>query len=101
MSRKSAFIYVLKLVKGEPHEFSPKEEAVIKEHFDRLKKALAEGRLILAGPCNDRAFGIVVFKAQSSEEAEKFMQEDPAVKRGLMTAELHPFHVSLVQSRQC
>ena len=98
MSKESAFIYVLKLAKGEPHEFSPTEEAVIEEHFDRLKKALAEGKLVLAGPCNDRAFGIVVFKAQSREEAEKFMKEDPAVKRGLMTAELHPFHVSLVQS---
>ena len=98
MSKESAFIYVLKLVKGELHEFSPTEETVIEEHFDRLKKALAEGKLVLAGPCNDRAFGIVVFKAQSREEAEKFMKEDPAVKRGLMTAELHPFHVSLVQS---
>ena len=86
------------MAKGEPHEFSPTEEAVIEEHFDRLKKALAEGKLVLAGPCNDRAFGIVVFKAQSREEAEKFMKEDPAVKRGLMTAELHPFHVSLCQN---
>jgi len=40
MSRESAFIYVLKLAKGESHKFSPREEAVIEEHFDRLKKAL-------------------------------------------------------------
>lgn len=94
------FIYVLKLAKNRSEEFSSAEEAIMEGHFDRLKKTLAEGRLVFAGPCEDRAFGIVVFRAQSKEEAEKFMKNDPAVKHGIMTAELHPFHVSLAEKRQ-
>lgn len=94
------FIYVLKLAKKRSEEFSSAEEAIMEEHFDRLKKALAEGKLVFAGPCEDRAFGIVVFRAESKKEAEKFMKNDPAVKHGIMKAELHPFHVSLAEKRQ-
>jgi uncharacterized protein YciI len=98
MSRE--FIYVLKLAKKSSEKFSSAEEAIMEEHFDRLKKALAKGKLVFAGPCEDRSFGIVVFRANSKEEAEKFMRNDPAVKHGAMTAELHPFHVSLAEKRQ-
>jgi len=98
MSRE--FIYVLKLAKKSSEEFSSAEEAIMEEHFDRLKKALAERKLVFAGPCEDRAFGIVVFRANSKEEAENFMRNDPAVKQGAMTAELHPFHVSLAEKRR-
>ena len=98
MSVMPTFIYVVKLVKSEMLEkMSSEEEAVVEDHFNRLRKALAEGKLILAGPCLDGEFGIVVFRAQSGEEAEKFMKNDPAVKKGIMTAELHPFRVSLIE----
>jgi uncharacterized protein YciI len=94
------FIYVLKLAKSRSEKLSPADEAVVEKHFDRLKKALADCKLIFAGPCEDKAFGVVVFRAQSSEDAEKFMKDDPAVEHGIMTAELHPFHVSLAEKRQ-
>lgn len=98
MNTLSTFIYVVRLVNSEMFEtMSSEEEAVIEDHFDRLKQALAEGRLILAGPCLDGKFGIVVFRAQSGEEAEEFMKNDPAVKKGIMTAELHPFRVSFIE----
>jgi uncharacterized protein YciI len=45
----------------------------------------------------DKAFGIVVFQASSEEEAQEYMKNDPAVKKGIMTAELHPFRISLLQ----
>ncbi len=44
-----------------------------------------------------QAFGVVIFSAESQSEAERIMNDDPAVKAGLMTAELHPFCVSLVK----
>ena len=67
MSGMSTFIYVVKLVKSEMLEkMSSEEEAVVEDHFNRLGKALAEGKLILAGPCLDGEFGIVVFRAQSA-----------------------------------
>jgi len=48
---------------------TPREEAVVEEHFAHLQRLLAEGRLILAGPCLDGTFGVVIFAATSEEEA--------------------------------
>lgn len=88
----------MKLIKPETFEkMSPKEEAIINAHFERLKKALGEENLILAGPSLDGEFGIIIFRAQSREQAEKFVNNDPAVNGGIMTAELHPFRVSLIK----
>lgn len=54
--------------------------------------------MIMAGKTSsidEITFGIVVFKAVNEDEASKFMQMDPAVVGGVMTAELFPFHVAL------
>jgi uncharacterized protein YciI len=75
---------------------TPEEEEVFAAHFDRLKRLLDDGRLIIAGPCLDGAFGIVVLHAASGAEAQRFMEGDPTIVAGLMTGTLHPFRVSLV-----
>jgi uncharacterized protein YciI len=94
MSDSGTYAYILKLVKPETM-VSEREEAIIEEHFEYLKKALVAGKLFLAGRCSDIAFGIVIFKADREEEANEFARDDPAVKKGVMTAELHPFRLSL------
>jgi len=43
----------------------------------------------------DKTFGIAIFEAADEAAARKFMEEDPAVVAGVMTAELHPFSVVL------
>jgi uncharacterized protein YciI len=97
-SEMPTFAYVLRLARsGAFRQFSAKEEATIDQHFDYLKKGLAEKKLILAGPCVDGEFGLVIFRAASKEEAENFMRNDPAVKNHVMNAELHPFRVSLIE----
>jgi len=90
------FIYVLR-TKGRNYidEATPQEEATLGEHFEYLQRALNDEKLILAGPCEDGEFGIVVFRAATEKEALEFMQSDPAVRHGLMTAELHALRVSL------
>ena len=44
---------------------------------------------------SERTFGIVVFVASSNQEAIELMQNDPAVSRGIMVAELFPYRVAL------
>jgi uncharacterized protein YciI len=78
---------------------SPEQEAIMEKHFLRLKEGVADGKVVLAGPCTDGAFGIVVFQAESQENAAAYMNGDPAVEGGLMSAELHPFRISLLQGR--
>ena len=78
-------------------QLSPQEQEAIKgEHFMRLQQSLRNGRLLLAEPCEDEAFGMVIFRAQSIDAAQRFMSDDPAVRSGLMNTELHTFRVSLV-----
>ncbi len=83
------------------HEFfdspTPQEEAMMEEHFDYLKQATADGVVLLAGPCLDETFGVVVFRAENDRAARAFMLNDPSVKSNVMMAELHPMKISLMK----
>jgi uncharacterized protein YciI len=94
------FVYVLRLIRPEAlRGMTAEEEAIVDEHFGYLKRGLAEGRLGFAGRCLDGEFGIVLFRARSEDEAKRFMENDPAVKKGVMRAELHSFRVALVEKK--
>jgi len=71
------------------------ESAAIDCHFVRLQQACAAGTVRMAGPATDGAFGIVIFEVADETAARSFMADDPAVRAGVMIAELHPFRVSL------
>jgi uncharacterized protein len=94
------FIYVLKLVPRlyADSAWTKEDTAALERHFARFQEATKSGQLILAGRTSepgDKTFGIAIFEAPDEDAARKFMQEDPAVVGGLMTAELHPFAVAL------
>ncbi|HEY7000696.1 MAG TPA: YciI family protein [Candidatus Udaeobacter sp.] len=94
------FIYVLKLVPRlyVDSAWTKEDNAVLDRHFTRLQEATKSRQLILAGRTSepgDKTFGIAIFEAPDENAARKFMEEDPAVAGGLMTAELHPFAVAL------
>ena len=94
------FIYVLRLVPRlyADSAWTKEDNAALARHFTRFQEATRSGQLILAGRTSepgDKAFGIAIFEAPDEDAARKFMQEDPAVAGGLMTAELHPFAVAL------
>lgn len=74
---------------------TPEEEAAMSEHFEYLKQAAAAGTVVLAGPCLDDTFGIIVFRAENEQVANAFMMNDPSVKKNVMMAELHPLRISL------
>jgi uncharacterized protein YciI len=91
------FIY---LIHPYRHEFfrSPTEleEAAMEAHFEYLRQAAEQGVVLLAGPCLDETFGVVVIRAENEQEARNFMMDDPSVKRNVMMAELHPLKVAVV-----
>jgi uncharacterized protein YciI len=68
----------------------------LSESIDYLKSQLEAGRMLLAGPCLDGAFGIVILTAEDESDARAFTENDPAIQNGVMSGELHPFKVSLV-----
>ena len=93
-----AFIYLIRPARAGFFDGpTPAEEAVLDRHYEHLRQQTEAGVVLLAGPCLDETFGIVVFRAESLQAAEAFMKSDPGVQGGVMEAELHPFHVSLVR----
>jgi len=74
------------------------DEVAVREHFARLKKLSAEGRVHLAGRTDEpdgKTFGLVLYRAESREEAEALAAEDPAVLAGVMEFELKPFRFAI------
>src|SRR5262245_8826663 len=99
------FICVLRLANRfySDDAWTREDKAVVERHFERLKSAAESGIVILAGRTeepNDKTFGIVVFEAPDSAAARAFMENDPAVKAGIMTAELHPYIVAVQRPAQ-
>jgi uncharacterized protein YciI len=90
------YIYLIHPLRVGFFEQPTKEEtAVMEEHFQYLKHAAETSRIILAGPCLDDTFGIIVFRADDDAAAHAFMFNDPSVKKNVMMAELHPMRISL------
>lgn len=90
--------YIYKIVPrraGFAENWTSEEERAMTEHFAYLKALLDDGRLILAGPCTDAAFGIVIFIAGSIEEAIAVAEGDPSIIAGIMDYEIHQFKISL------
>jgi uncharacterized protein YciI len=78
---------------------TPEEEMILSGHFRYLKDLTDRGVVILAGRTLNTdvsSFGIVIYKAGSEEEARERMNDDPAVKQGVMRAELYPYRVALM-----
>lgn len=74
------------------------DRATVGAHFQYLSGATERGQVVLAGRTGEpmeRTFGLVIFEAESEAAAQAFMQSDPAVAAGVMTATLHPYSIAL------
>lgn len=80
-----------------PGDITPEEERAIGAHFQYLKRLLGEGKLILAGPCEDASMGLAVFETADEDEARAIVAEDPAVTSKVFTCEVKPYRVSLLR----
>lgn len=78
---------------------STEEDQVWSDHFERLKRLLAEGTLVLAGPTLGKVnTGLVIIEAPDEAAARRIMEEDPTITRGYARGELRPFRVSLLRA---
>jgi uncharacterized protein YciI len=74
------------------------EAQVLGEHFAYLSELADRGIVLMAGrtlTADDRTFGIAILVASTAAEAEAIMRDDPAVKHGVMRAELFPYRIAL------
>jgi uncharacterized protein YciI len=76
------------------------ERAAWAEHWEHLKRLMADGILIMAGPTlGPHNTGIAVFEAPDEAAARAIMDSDPVATSGYATLELRPFRLSLLRGR--
>lgn len=95
------FLIVLRPVPRlhDPKAWTKEDSAAVGAHFNRLKAAVAEGQVLLAGRTEeplDQTIGLVIFRASDETAAREFMNADPCVAGGVMTATLHPYGLALL-----
>lgn len=83
--------YSLVILKIGPHRHDEGAASIIWEHGRRNFALRAEGVLSIVCPIADgsEVAGIGIFDA-SAEDVRKIMDEDPAVKAGILIYEVHP-----------
>lgn len=91
--------YVLVMLKTGPNQTA--DRTLISDrsrgHLDNISRLVEQGKLVVAGPLgkNDKTYrGIFILNVSTLEEAESLLQTDPAIKEGLLDAELYNWYGS-------
>lgn len=101
MVETTEFLYMIKPVREDMLATgpTPAEDRVIDEHFAYLNDLADKGVVVLAGrtmTTDERSFGVVIFRANTLDQARAIMDRDPAVDKGVMRAELFPYRIALL-----
>lgn len=92
-------ILVDRLYKEE--NWTEQDEKITSDHFNYLLDLKSKNQLVLAGKTAGldlSTYGIVVFKANNLEEAKDIMNNDPAIKNGIMKGTLHEYSLAIFNS---
>lgn len=79
--------------------WTDEDERITSEHFQYLLDLKEKNTLLLAGKTAGldlTTYGIVIFKADNYEEASKIMNNDPAIKKGIMVGTLHEYGLAIL-----
>lgn len=91
-------LYVMAYLKRGPNRSKDSLEAaqLQKAHLQNINRLAEEGKLLLAGPFLDdgEIRGIYIFDVKTIEEAKKLIETDPAIQKGSLVMELHPWYGS-------
>jgi len=65
-------------------------------HIKYWSDWVAAGRVVIAGPMLDSAGSVMIMRAESREEVDRKMRDDPFVREGIFArSEVHPFRKTL------
>ncbi|MBN2227420.1 MAG: SRPBCC domain-containing protein [candidate division Zixibacteria bacterium] len=85
---------------GWPGHMTNDESRVMQEHYLYLKHLAAGKKVLMAGPCFDPVFGLIILQVQSEAEAREIMENEPSVVHGVHTYTMHPMRVSILADYQ-
>ena len=76
------------------------ERSAFDAHAAWLHKLLADGVLIVAGPCLGQVnTGIAIFEATGEEAARRIVADEPVTSGGYMRGDLRPYRLGLLRGR--
>jgi uncharacterized protein YciI len=92
------YAYVLKLDPRlyDESSWTDEDNKAVNDHFLRLQNDYQLGKVLHVGRTEDptyEGYGFVVYQAENDVEAKKYMEDDPAVKGGQMTASYQSYKV--------
>jgi uncharacterized protein YciI len=72
---------------------SPQQTKIHSEQKAYFEELVKSGKAVLGGPFEDDGDikGLYVFRAKNADEARAWVEDDPAVKAGHLTVEMHPW----------
>ncbi|MDW7675383.1 MAG: YciI family protein [Bacillota bacterium] len=56
-----------------------KDQEILAIHKDYLQKYIDEGKIFAKGPFTDHSGGLIIYKAESYQEAKELAEKDPVV----------------------
>ena len=71
-----------------------KNKTLRPEHLAFLQEHDSKGRIFARGPFSDGAGGLVIYQAESMEDARTLAENDPYLKGGARELELHPWEMA-------
>jgi len=91
--------YILVMLKTGTNQSTDSDfiKASFRGHLDNINRLANEGLLVVAGPLgrNQKAYrGIFILNVTSIEKAEALLQTDPAIREGLLDAEIYNWYGS-------
>lgn len=69
-----------------------KNQQIRPAHLEYINDLFKQGKVVMAGPFTDQKGGMIIYKADSYEEALKLAQADPVVAEGARTLELREWN---------
>jgi len=84
------YVYKLELIERlwNMNQWTKEDEMMIEKHFLRIKEDFELSKIIHVGKTlieNHQGFGLVIFRCENEEEAIEYINEDPAIKEGIMS----------------
>jgi uncharacterized protein YciI len=69
-------------------------QSVRPRHREYASQLRQNGKIVIAGPFEDGAGALIVYEAESMQDAESLAGNDPYAKEGIWAKyEIHPWHI--------
>jgi uncharacterized protein YciI len=100
MAKQHYFFKLIPPRKTFAQDMTAEEKRLMEEHARFMREEFDAGRILLFGPvmAAGGAFGVGVFEVDDESEARSICENDPTVRAGVNTFELHRMHLAAAQA---